>query len=262
MATMHAYSLGTPCWFELGTTDQAAAKNFYGQLFGWEAQDSPIGGGEFYTMFELGGRSAGAAYKLSPRLVAEGVPSRWIVYFATPNVDASAAEVVELGGTLMQPPFDVMDVGRMVNCKDPGGAPFALWQAKRHIGAGVINEVNSVCWSELATWDTGQARTFYEGLFGWETKSAVNMETYFEFSTDGVERGGLLPMDENWKAGAPSYWGIYVRVADCDATVAKAKELGASVKFGPFDAPGVGRIAALDDPQGAGFSVIQLERAG
>lgn len=261
MATVDSYSLGTPCWFELGTTDQPAAKQFYGQLFGWTPQDSPIGGGEFYTMFQSDGRSAGAAYTLSPRLTAAGVPSRWIVYFATPDVDASAAKVEELGGTLLQPPFDVMDVGRMVNCKDPGGAQFALWRAKRHSGAGVLNEVNAVCWSELATWDTAQARDFYAALFGWETKANANLATYIEFSTDGQPRGGLLPMDEHWK-GMPSRWGIYVQVADCDATVAKAKEMGATIKYGPFDAPGVGRMAAMDDPQGAGFSVIKLEQAG
>lgn len=261
MATIDAYSPGTPCWFELGTTDQAAAKNFYGRLFGWAAQDGPIGGGEFYTMFQLDGRSAGAAYTLSPRVVAEGVASRWMVYFATPDVDASAAKVAELGGELLQPPFDVMDVGRMVNCKDPGGAQFALWQAKRHSGAGALNEVNAVCWSELATWDTAQARDFYTGVFGWETKSNAGMETYIEFSTDGQPRGGLLPMDEHWK-GMPSRWGIYIQVADCDAAAAKAQEMGATVKYGPFDAPGVGRMAAIDDPQGAGFSIIKLEQAG
>jgi len=261
MATIHSYSLGTPCWFELGTTDQTAAKNFYGQLFGWEAQDSPMGPGEFYTMFQLGGRTAGAAYTLPRRVLDQGVPPRWTVYFATPNVDASAAEVVELGGALVQPPFDVLDVGRMANCQDPGGAAFALWQAKRHAGAEVINEINSICWSELATWDTDQAREFYAQLFAWETQPSENMETYIEFSTDGQERGGLLPMDESWK-GMPSQWGVYVRVADCDATAARAKQLGATIRYGPFDAPGVGRMALLGDPQGAGFSIIQLGSAG
>lgn len=261
MATVDSYSLGTPCWFELGTTDQAAAKNFYGRLFGWVPQDNPYSDGEFYTMFKSGGRDAGAAYTLSPKVVAAGVAPRWTVYFATPDVDASAAKVVELGGTLMQPPFDVMDAGRMVNCKDPGSAAFALWQPKRHHGAGALNEDNAVCWSELATWDTAQARSFYTGVFGWSTKGAASMETYIEYSTDGQPRGGLLPMDEHWK-GMPSRWGIYVQVADCDAIAAQAKEMGATILYGPFDAPGVGRMAALTDPQGAGFSIIKLDNAG
>ena len=66
--------------------------------------------------------------------------------------------------------------------------------------------------------------------------------------------GGAMapPMD-----GMPPFWGIYFAVADCDATVAKAKELGANVLNGPMDVPEVGRMAALMDPQGAAFSVIK-----
>ena len=85
------------------------------------------------------------------------------------------------------------------------------------------------------------------------------MPTYIEFCVDGQPRGGLLPMDEDWK-GIPSHWGIYFMVASCDEVVAKAKEIGAVVRYGPFSAPGVGRIAMLADPQGAGFSIITLDR--
>lgn len=260
MATVHEYSLGTPCWFELATTDQAAAKDFYSRIFGWQPQDNPMGPGEFYTMFQLEGRSAGAAYTLPPKLVAAGVGAHWNVYFATPDVDASATKVAELGGTVIQPPFEVMDVGRMSNCKDPGGAPFSLWQARRHAGAGVLNENGAVLWTELATRDTERAREFYTGLLGWETKGSAVMATYIEFSTDGQPRGGLLPMGDEWGA-AESRWGVYFMVADCDAAVAQARELGATVRFGPISAPGVGRFAALADPQGASFSVITPQPA-
>jgi predicted enzyme related to lactoylglutathione lyase len=64
-------------------------------------------------------------------------------------------------------------------------------------------------------------------------------------------------MDAQWE-GIPSNWGIYFRVEDCDATAERVKELGGKVCHGPFDAPGVGRIAVLSDPQGAYFSVIKL----
>ncbi len=261
MAIVNGYSLGTPCWFELATTDQPAAKEFYSQVFGWHPEDIPMGPGEFYTMFQLDGRSVASAYTLPPKLVTAGGGARWNLYFATPDVDATTAKVTELGGTVVQPPFDVMGEGRMSNCKDPGGARFSLWQAKRHIGAGVINENNAVGWSELATRNTEQAREFYTGLFGWKTKGAASMETYVEFSTDGQDRGGLLPMGPEWGTAEP-HWGIYIVVADCDATVAKAKQLGATVRFGPFNAPGVGRIAALGDPQDAGLALITLEKAG
>jgi hypothetical protein len=103
-------------------------------------------------------------------------------------------------------------------------------------------------------------REFYTALFGWQTKGAANMATYIEFSAGGVPRGGLMPMDEQWK-GIPSHWGIYFLVADCDAATTQAKDLGAQVRMGPFSAPGVGRMAMLTDPQGAGFSLITLTQA-
>ncbi len=257
MENGNAYPKGAPCWYELATSDQAAGKHFYEQVFGWEVVDSPMGPGQYYTMFKLKGRDAGAAYTLMPDMVKQGVPPHWAVYFATPNADECAAKVTELGGAVIQPPFDVMEHGRMAVCKDPGGAVFSIWQPKAHTGATAVNEMNTVGWSELATWDATQARDFYAGLFGWETKGSANMPTYIEFSAGGRPRGGILPMDDQWK-GVPSHWGIYMTVEDCDKTAAKIKELGGAVRHGPFDAPGAGRIAVCADPQGAGFSIIKL----
>ena len=66
---------------------------------------------------------------------------------------------------------------------------------------------------------------------------------------------GMLQMDEQWE-GVPSHWSIYLHVADVDAAVARAVELGGSCCVPAFDVPGVGRIARLDDPSGAGFYVM------
>jgi hypothetical protein len=254
MPIVDHYPHGAPCWFELGTTDQAGAKKFYTELFGWSVFDAPMGPDQFYSMFRLKDRDAAAAYTLGPEM--QGVPPHWMVYFATSNVDETAAKIPELGGSLIQPPFDIMDVGRMAVAKDPGGAVFSLFQEKRHTGAGILSENNAVLWSELATRDTAKAAEFYKGLLGWETEGHSVTPTYIVFSVGGAGRGGLLPMDENW-GSIPSHWGIYFMVADCDATVLKVKALGGTVRHGPFDAPGVGRLAMFADPQGAGFSVLQ-----
>ncbi|MCC7157298.1 MAG: VOC family protein [Bryobacterales bacterium] len=260
MPVVTEHSFGAPAWFELGTTDQAAAKAFYGDLFGWNISDSPMGPGQYYTTFKLGGRDVAAAYSLSPEMVSQGVPPHWHVYFSTPDVDKTTSAVTRLGGTVIRPPVDAMDYGRLSVCKDPGGAVFSLWQARTHNGVGVMDENNAVCWSELATWDARQAGDFYRGLFNWATRGSANMPTYLEFSVAGKPSGGLLAMDDNWK-GMPSHWAIYVMVANADEAAARAKSLGGSLKFGPFDTPGVGRIALLADPQGAVFYVITLNSA-
>ena len=259
MPIMNEYSAGAPCWFELACTDQATAKKFYSEIFGWTVNDFPLGPNEFYTMFQFNGRDVAAAYSLPEQARAKGMSAHWNIYFNTPNVDESAAKAEALGGKLMQPPFDVMDVGRMVNVVDPGGAGFALWEKRRHFGAGLFNELNAVCWCELATTDTAQARDFYVGLFGWDVKGAASMASYLEYSAGGSPCGGLLQMDAGW-GGIPSHWSLYVNVADCDAVAAKVKALGGEVFHGPFDAPGVGRIAMLGDPQGTRFQIITLAR--
>jgi uncharacterized protein len=208
-------------------------------------------------MFQLEGQDVGAAYKLPKQLAEQGVPPHWNLYFTVKSADESAAKAASLGGQVVQPPFDVMEHGRMAILRDPGGAVFCLWQPNKHIGARIIDQYNAECWAELATWDAARMRDFYSGLFGWETRGSANMPTYLEYSVAGKFRGGLLQMDDHWK-GAPSHWSLYFQVADCTAVMAKAKELGAEVVFGPHDAPGVGRFGALHDPQGAVFSVIQL----
>lgn len=59
----------------------------------------------------------------------------------------------------------------------------------------------------------------------------------------------------------PSHWSIYVLVPDVDACTERAAQLGGKVCVPAFDAPGVGRIARIDDPSGAGAYVIRLNRA-
>ena len=70
---------GSFCWFELGTTDQNAAKKFYPAIFGWDVNDNPMGPDEVYTIFKLQGLDASAAYTLHADQRAQGVPANWIV---------------------------------------------------------------------------------------------------------------------------------------------------------------------------------------
>jgi predicted enzyme related to lactoylglutathione lyase len=116
-----------------------------------------------------------------------------------------------------------------------------------------------VCWYELATRDPSRAGEFYASLFGWGLKSALEGgESHSHWTLAGEPIGGLLPM-AGGADDAPGRWDIYFRVADVDATVARARSLGGDAPHGPFDAPGVGRFAMLADSEGAGFNIIRLE---
>jgi len=251
--------VGAPVWFELATTDQVASSRFHRQLFGWTPVDHPMGeGGSVYTIFEHGGREVGACYTMMEAERAQGVPSHWAVYFRVDDCDAAVARAVELGATVVAPPFDIEDLLRMSVLTDPTGAYLCLMQLRAHAGVGAIHEVGTVGWVELATPDLERASAFYTALFAWTLAEHAGTPTpYRIFSVDGRPQGGMMQMDEAW-AGIPPHWGIYIRVADVDATVAQATALGGSVCVPAFDAPGVGRIARIDDPTGGGAYVITM----
>jgi uncharacterized protein len=250
---------GRFCWFELGTSDAAEAKAFYGSLFGWTVEDRPVPG-MVYSMLKLNGKDVGGLYELGADMRAAGVPPHWLVYIATASADDSAAKAKAAGGSLMNGPFDVMEHGRMAVVKDPQGAVFGVWQAKAHRGVWVFGEVNAPCWAELATTDDEAARSFYTKLTGWkaDVKSDGPMP-YTEWVNDGEVVGGMLRMTgDQWK-GVPPYWATYFAVADCDASAARAASLGGSVKMPPMDIPKVGRFSVIADPAGAVFSIIKPE---
>jgi predicted enzyme related to lactoylglutathione lyase len=249
---------GNFCWFELATSDQTAAKKFYGGLFGWTAQDVPMGPDSFYTMFLLRGRNVGAAYTLMPDQAKQGVPPHWGTYVAVANVDETIAKAKTLGGAMLVGPMDVAEHGRMAVLRDPTGAVISLWQAKQHQGVGLWGEEGAFCWSELMTRDTTAATRFYTALFGWTTKVSDGAGfPYTHWQNAGTGIGGMMAIMEQW-GPMPPHWINYAQVKNCDETAAKTTSLGGKVCMPPTDIPNTGRFAMLQDPQGAMLSVIAL----
>lgn len=117
------------------------------------------------------------------------------------------------------------------------------------------------CWYELYTSDTAGAKAFYPKVTGWGTEDWEGGEQpYTMWTTGDGPMGGMMDLPpEAAEAGAPPHWISYVSTPDVDATVGRAKELGASLVWGPVDVPQVGRMAGLSDPQGAHFAVFQPE---
>jgi len=260
MTEFSSHQPGTVSWVELATTDQKAGVAFYRALFDWGLNEQPMGPTEVYSMFQLRGLEVGAAYTMRDDEQKMGVPPHWNLYVTVADVEDSARRAQELGGTLLAPPFDVMDAGRMAVVQDPTGAIIQLWEAKRSIGAKILGEPGALCWSELTTRDPGTARTFYTSLFGWTAKEsgADSPMPYTEFSNQGQPGMGMMKMPEHIPEQVPSYWMPYFQVVDCDASFAKAKGLGASEILAPHDIPQTGRFAILRDPQGAIFAIFKF----
>ena len=243
-------------WTDLNTPDTAAAKEFYGGLFGWEAVDVAAGGQNVYTMFRQNGKEV-AGMGQQPESM-KGMPALWTSYITVDDVDAVAARAQELGGTLTMAPMDVMDAGRMALIQDPTGAVVAVWQPGSHAGAELFNEPGAMSWNELATRDPAAAKTFYEQLFGWTIKAGDvgGGASYTGIFLGGDHpNGGIIEMTEQWPPEVPPHWMTYFSVADVAAAAAKAEELGGSVRVAPQDIP-VGCFSVISDPHGATFTVF------
>ncbi|HET7469287.1 MAG TPA: VOC family protein, partial [Gemmatimonadales bacterium] len=255
MPVMESYAPGTFCWADLGTPDAAVAKRFYTSLFGWIAEDRPLGPGAFYTMLTQQGRAVAALYAQDP---ASGAGSpHWLNYISVESANDAARRTRELGGTVVVEPFDVLDVGRMALVQDVAGAVVAVWQPRRHVGAGVRDDTGAMCWNELATTDTMGAEAFYAGLFGWSATSRdIGGARYTTFARNGEPCGGMLPIDPA-RGALPPHWMVYFAVSDCDGQVALVQSLGGAVRVPPTDVADVGRFAVVADPEGAAFAILE-----
>jgi len=260
MTNIDKHPVGSFCWIELGTTDQAAAKNFYGSIFGWTPNDMPMGPGAFYTIFRLDGRDAAAGYTLRPDQVAQHVPPHWMLYIQVDKVDASAAKVPQLGGKVIVAPFDVMDAGRMAVIADPAGAYFCLWQANRSTGTQIAQVHGTLCWADLSTPDPERAKAFYSGLSGWQLMVGEKDTSGYLHIKNGEHFIGGVPPAAHRQPGVPPHWLAYFQVDDVDATANKAKEMGAKLFLPPMSMEGVGRMSVIADPQGAVFAIFKSAR--
>lgn len=261
MSHIEKHPPGAFCWIELATTDQNAAKNFYGKLFGWAVNDFPMGPNDFYSMFQLEGRDTAAAYTIRPEQRSQGVPPHWMIYVAVEDADAATRRAAELGGKVLAAAFDVYTVGRMAVLEDPTGAVFSVWQAKQHKGTGIADVDGTLCWAELSTTDQERASRFYADLFGWKiTKGDEDQShNYFHIQNGEAYIGGILPATHR-NPKIPPHWLAYFAVSDCDAVAAKAKQLGATFHLPPMTLENVGHLAVLADPQGAAFAIFQAVR--
>jgi len=252
MPVMESYAPGTFCWADLGTPDAPDARRFYTALFGWAAEDRPAGPDTVYTILLRDGRSVAALYAQTAG-VANG-PPHWLCYVSVASADDAVGRARALGGTAIDEPFDVLDVGRMAVVQDPVGAVLALWEPRRHAGAAIVGESDTMCWNELVTPRPDLARAFYSGLFGW---TPVGGRTPAHTTFLGLEgpRAGMLAMEPSQGRG-PSHWLVYFGVRDCEGQTALAQSLGGRVRVRPAECPGAGRYAVLDDPQGATFAII------
>ncbi len=174
---------------------------------------------------------------------------------ANSNIEADVAKAVELGAKVLSPPMTVGDFGSMAACEDPTGAAFSFWQAGRHVGSQVTEEPGSAAWYELYSSNAKQARDFYMAVLGATADPMPGGMEYYVLKHGAQELCGIMQIDPAW-GDFHSQWITYFAVANTDETAALVTKLGGK-NLGPIDDSPFGRIAALMDPSGATFKVVQ-----
>ena len=146
---------------------------------------------------------------------------------------------------------------------DPTGAALMLWQAKQHIGAGLVNAPGALCWNELATRDPETAQDFYAALLGWTfdvmtPRGEENEPPYWSIMNGDAVNGGMIDISgDQFPAEIPPHWAVYFAVDSVQDAADKAAASGGSVVIPRTEIPGRGAFALLTDPQGVHFSIYE-----
>lgn len=261
---MAEFPEGAPCWADAMFTDVEAAKTFYADVLGWTFGESSSEYGN-YTQAYSDGKAVAAVV---PPMPGADAPSQWCLYLASPDAAATAEKVTAAGGELLMEPMQVGTFGTMLIAKEPSGAVFGVWQPGEHRGFEKTGEPGSYAWAEFFSRNPDKPDGFLPKVFPYgvqrmepgEDPEAGDMDfKLFTLGGSAPENAvlGRMVMGEEFPPEIPSYVQVYFAVPDCDEAVAKTRKHGGALHFGPMDSP-FGRFAAVTDPQGAAFAVIDL----
>ncbi len=250
-------SHGKFVWYELMTTDTKAAETFYRGVMGWNARDASTPD-MAYTMFAAGEAGVAGMMALPDAACQAGARPGWIGYVAVDDVDASAAQAVQMGGTLHRPPSDIPGVGRFAIIADPQGPLLSLFKDTAGTAMPPIppNAPGHGGWRELYALDREAAVAFYTKLFGWTKGDSMDMGPmgiYQIINRDGDMIGGMMTKPP--AAPAPG-WLYYFNTDGITAAEARVKAGGGRVLNGPHEVPGGAWILQCADPQGGLFALV------
>lgn len=244
---------GTPIWYELVTTDVDAAQLFYADVVGWQVapfDNSPV---DYRILTAPDGQGAGGLVKQPDPDMKPG----WYGYIGVDDVDAAAAKVTALGGSVRVAPTDIPGVGRFAFAADPQGLRFYVMKgASEQDSRAFVRMVDGHCdWNEIVTSDGDGALAFYGDLFGWENRERMSMGEmgdYCFLDLGEVRLGALMQARPGW----PTRWTYYFRVSSIAAAAERVTAAGGAVTMGPQEVPGGDHIIHGTDPQGIAFALV------
>jgi predicted enzyme related to lactoylglutathione lyase len=254
--------VGAPIWIDLTSSDVDEAVEFYTNVFGWTADppNEDFGG---YRNFRWNGELVAGLMRASEDGSA-GPTDVWSVYLRTDDADATLSAATGAGGTVVVPGMDVGDLGRMGFVVDSAGAAVGVWQPGSHRGFATRGEPGTPYWFDCMSQNYESSLTFYRDVFGWKyqevgTGGDPNVAGPDRYSLalfgDGDETeglGGVMDAKGVFPDGVPSFWQVYITVADTDNAAAQIQEFGGEI-IRPAEVTQWGTMGTAKDINGAVF---------
>ena len=244
-------------WYELMTTDTAAAERFYREVVGWVAADAGMPDMS-YTILSAGDAPVAGLMAVPAEAAAAGAQPGWIGYVAVPDVDDYAGRVERAGGAVLRAPDDVPNMLRFAVVADPSGVPFVIFKGTGGSMPDVpLKALGHAHWHELYGGEVEPTFGFYSDLFGWTKDEAMDMGDGGVYQLVSMGRGEAEGAMMKGQEGGPSpRWNFYFRVGDIKSAIERIKEKGGQVMMGPYEVPSGDWIVQGMDPQGAAFSLV------
>jgi uncharacterized protein len=248
---------GKVVWNDLVTEDAAAARRFYGGVFGWEFEQATSAGGLPYSLARQDGIYVAGIVQTAPP--ADGKPiTRWLPYFSVVDVDASVARALALGGQVALTARTI-PMGRVAAVIDAEKAVIGV--VRSSIGdpddATTRAAAGRVVWTELPSNNPSQAATFYREVTGLTPVDVTRRGgTYTMMKSGTIERAGIFRSpDPLWSTA----WLTHFGVTDLAGAVERTKALGGKVLLPPSPGLREGTMAVITDPGGA---ILVLQKIG
>jgi len=253
------YRPGKWVWADLLTPDVGAAAEFYGKVFGWTFETfGPKEDTRTYTLVSSNGTPIAGMVFVNPKDHSLKHDARWVGLMSVEDVKLAEGRVLNAGGKVLMPPRQLGVRGEAALFADPEGAVFGVIHSASGDPEDYLGEVNNWLWHELWATDAAAMAKFYQAVGGYQVVDGVigSEQRGYHLTEGGYARAGILakPLE-----AAKTAWVPYVRVANVEEAVEKARAAGGAVVLEPHDVHGT-RAALLMDPSGAPFAVAEWRR--
>lgn len=264
--TEYTAPVGAPAWIDLMSSDVDAAVEFYGAVFGWEADPAdPEHGG--YRNFRVNGNLVAGV--MSPPDGGDGPGDVWSVYLRTDDAAVSLDSAVEAGASVIVPATAVGELGSFGFFIDPVGAAIGVWQPGTHPGFVERGVPGTPYWFDCMSRSYDASLGFYRSVFGWTLQEIGSGGKEGSFGPDrysqvlvgpaGAQDGvaGIMdaaPLFDSgvFGDGMPSFWQVYLTVEDTAAAEQRIVDAGGEILRSAEVTPWA-TMGSAKDPGGAVF---------